>query len=282
MNNNSHAAEPQLKGTITRRVSGEIQVIARTGQLLRRFAQSPRPIKATDVAADLGLGRATAHRYLSSLAAAGFLQREEDGYVLGPLLITLGVQARTGLGVLEIADRHVQQLSTEIGETVVVGVWGGLGAVVASSHEPEHRFMRISVRVGTTLPLSAAQTIVFLAFLEDRVLVDQLLQRVDELTQSDLRSQIELVRRSGFIINETVTQGVRVLAAPVFDGSARICATLAIVGTVQTVPDDVGCGHMLGLLSTAERLSRELGYLDELPFRVHRVGGSIKAPEMTS
>jgi len=74
--------------------AGDIQVIARSAQLLRLFSTTQRSLRVSDVGPESGLQRTTVHRYLSSMANAGLLERDNDGgYRLGPLLVQLGTVA---------------------------------------------------------------------------------------------------------------------------------------------------------------------------------------------
>jgi DNA-binding IclR family transcriptional regulator len=247
--------------------AGDIQVVARCAQVLRLFSTTQRSLRIADVAAELELQRSTVHRYLSSMTKAGFLERDDDGlYRLGPLLVQLGTIALRGLRVLETAEPHMQALTHEFDETAVIAVWGGLGPVVARVQEPVDRLVNISVRVGSQLPIEAAQTQVFLAFNSDRSVEQRLLSQLPELRRRRVTEQIAAVRREGYIVSSEVIQGIRALAVPVFDSQGAVCATLAVIGTVSGIADPPPATLVLALLRTAESMSRELGFLGPLPF----------------
>jgi len=247
--------------------AGDIQVIARSAQLLRLFSTTQRSLRVSDVGPESGLQRTTVHRYLSSMANAGFLERDNDGgYRLGPLLVQLGTVALRGLRVLEIAGPHCQELADEARETAVLAVWGGLGPVVARVHEATDRLVNISIRIGSQLPLEAAQSVVFLAFMTDVSIEARLLSQLPETRRREIKLQIETVRREGYMVSSQVVQGIRAIAAPVFDGRGDVCATVAILGTVNGISDGERSGLLLALARTAERLSRDLGWMGNLPF----------------
>lgn len=250
--------------------SVDIQVIARAAQVLRLFSSTQRCLRVADASAELGLQRTTIHRYLTSLTNAGFLERDGDGsFRLGPLLVQLGTVALRGLRVLEVAGPYVQQLADEGDETAVLAVWGGLGSVVARVHEPVDRLVNISVRVGSALPLEAAQSLVFLAFLSDPTIEQRLLAQLPDVRRREIRDQLVAVRREGYIVSSQVVQGIRAIAAPVYDGNGAICATVAVLGTVSSIPDQGRTGLVLALLRTAARLSEVLGHTAPLPFEHH-------------
>ena len=258
--------------------AGDIQVIGRCAQVLRRFSTNQRSLRIAEVAAELDLQRSTVHRYLSSMANAGFLERDAEGlYRLGPLLVQLGTIALRGLRVLEIADSYAHELADETQETNVIAVWGGLGPVVARVHEPADRLVNISVRAGSQLPIEAAQSMIFLAFMTDRSIEQRLLSQLPDLRRRRVAERIEAVRREGFIVSSEVVQGIRALAAPVLDSTGAICATIAMIGTVNGIPEPPPTRLVSALLETAQRLSRELGFAGALPFEA-----SLKANQNVS
>lgn len=247
-------------------VGGDIQVIARCGQILRLFSTTQRSLRIADVAAELDLQRTTVHRYLSSMANADLLERDQDSsYRLGPLLVQLGTVALRGLRVLEIADPYLRRLANDTNETAVLAVWGGVGPVVARVHEAETRIVNIVVRVGSPLPLEAAQSQVFLAFFKDPSAAQRLLAQ--NASRREIEAGLEAARRDGYLMSSQVAQGIRAIAVPVFDGHNDICATVALVGTVAGIPDTPNSGMVQALASSAGRLSRELGYAGPLPFQ---------------
>lgn len=253
--------------TSVERLSGDIQVIGRCGHLLRLFSTTQASLRVADVEAALGLQRTTAHRYLTSMANAGFLEREDDGsFALGPLLVQLGTVALRGQRVLELAGPYMQQLADDADATVVLSLWGGLGAVVARMCEASDRLVNISIRVGSPLPLEAAQTRVFLAFLGDPMVEQRLLAQLPDARRREITEQLEDVRREGYIVSDEVVRGIRAIAAPVIDGHGEVCATLAIICMVGGMPERPPSRLVVALMRTAERLSRQLGYADEPPY----------------
>jgi len=237
----------------------DIQVITRCAQVVRMFSSESRTVRVAQVASELGVGRTTAHRYLASLANAGFLERDGDrGYGLGPLLAHVGTLALNEFGVVEIADPYLRDLADVAEETAVLSVWAGRRPVVVRSHEPENRVLNISIRVGRTLNLDAAQAAVFLAYRRDQI--DPLLEQLDEPQAERVRRRIDDVRRTGVAMSDTINVGVRVIAAPILDREGMIVATVAIIGTVHTLSPDLNSGKVLALRDTAARLSSALGF----------------------
>lgn len=240
---------------------GDIQVVGRCAQVLRMFSYDNRAVRVTDVATELGVGRTTAHRYLASLANAGFLERDDArGYGLGPLLAHVGTLALNGLGVVEIADPYLHDLADTADETSVLCVWSGRSPVVVRSHQPEKRVLNLSIRVGRALSLDAAQAAVFLAHLPDRARTARLIDQLDTVQAERTRARVDDVTRNGVAVSDTINVGTRAIAAPVFGRDGTITATVGIIGTVHTLPHDLNSGKVLALRDTAARLSAALGH----------------------
>lgn len=252
---------------VAERENGDIQVIARCAQILRAI-EPGSPLRLSSLAAELGMGRSTAHRYLTSMSNAGFLERVGDGeYTLGPLLVELGTMALNALHVVEAAGAIMRQLAEDAQETVVMSVWGGFGPVVTRTETPD-KLIQVGVRVGSRLPLDAAQTTVFLAFLEDRRSVENLLSMVPD-RRRDIETTMAQVRDEGIAISSGFIAGLRTIAVPVLDGRG-IAASLAIVGTTSGVPELREAAMAQALAGAAESLSRQLGFIGDYPYRLEQ------------
>lgn len=241
---------------------GDIQVIARCAHILRQLEPGCR-LRLTPLAAELGIGRSTLHRYLSSMANVDLLERVGEGeYAPGPLLAQLGTMALNSLHVVETAGPAMRQLRDAVQESVVLSVWGGIGPVVTKVETPD-KLIQVFVRVGSQLPIDAAQTRLFLAFLSDRQRVQRVLSLVPD-RRPDLEQQIAAAVHDGIAIVSRIVEGMRAVAVPVLD-SRGIIASLAVVGTVAAVPDDPQSGIARALIETGQSLSRQQGYTAAYP-----------------
>ncbi|NMR21353.1 IclR family transcriptional regulator [Cellulomonas fimi] len=251
-----------MAGGTERENGADIQVISRCAHILRQLEPGSR-LRLGPLAAELGIGRSSLHRYLSSMANVDLLERVGDGeYAPGPLLAQLGTMALSSMHVLDQAGPAMRQLSDAVHESVVLSVWGGVGPVVTRV-ETADKLVQVLVRVGSQLPIDAAQTLVFLAFLDDRRVVDRLLSLVPD-RRAELEKDIAQVAQDGVVIVSRIVEGLRTIAVPVFD-SRRITASLAVIGTTAALPDDVRGGVAHALIETAAGLSDQLGFAGPHP-----------------
>jgi DNA-binding IclR family transcriptional regulator len=249
--------QPAKKPVIGR--GSTIQVIERLASVLEVFAGSGRQMKVRDLATALHMRRSTAHRYLASLARAGFLRAEGEGaYALGHLLIQLGAAAVAGVQIVDLAENYLSQLAEEAQETAVLSLWAGNCPVVVRVREPQAKLVQLHIRLGAMLPLDSAQGHLYLAFHPDRVRVRQLLAQFPEGQRREMERGIADARKNGVFVNSRVAEGIRAVAVPVFDHEL-IAGTIAFVGTLASVPADPDSGLAQALKNTAQRLSRDLG-----------------------
>lgn len=244
------------------REGADIQVIARCAQILRQLEPGSR-LKLAPLAKELGIGRSTLHRYLNSMVNADLIERVGEGeYAPGPLLAQLGTMALNSLHVVEAAGVAMQDLAAEVGHTVVLSVWGGLAPVVTRVEFPD-QLIQVLVRVGSSLPLNAAQTRVFLAFLQDTRTVERLLALVPE-RRVEIETDMARAQTEGFVVFSGSVVGLSTIAVPVFNARG-IAATLAIIGTDPSVlgPDQAVLAGRLG--EVAHEVSRQLGFDGDYP-----------------
>lgn len=238
-----------------------IQTVQRAALILDSFTVSKPHMSLNEITARLGASKATAHRYTKALRAANLLRYDERTalYSLGPQVLTLAASARAGLPIVSAAEPYMEQLVIDVGETVVLSVWDGESPTVIRSADNTDHLIRISVRTGSRLdPVASAQGRVFCAFLPEEQLpnLPRLIRKHPEL-----RDELESIREHGLSVNSPAINGVRTIAAPIFEGDTLVAA-MAIVGTTVSVPDDVSSEMAGALVETTRALSMRLGNND--------------------
>jgi DNA-binding IclR family transcriptional regulator len=195
------------------------------------------------------------------MANSGLLRRLDDGsFTPGPLLARTGTLALGGGDLsYEVLTQALRQLTITTRLTAVRSVWNELAPVVVQTEEadtPAH----VTVRVGTRLPLTAAQTLVFMAFTRDASLVERMLALVADPERETLQAQIRTIVDQGIFIGGRVTSGVRTIAAPVLGPDGTIVMSVALVGTEGSVPTALGSRETRDLAAVVADLSARLGY----------------------
>jgi DNA-binding IclR family transcriptional regulator len=235
-----------------------IQTVQRAALILDSFTVSQPHLSLNEITSRLGASKATAHRYTKALRAANLLRYDERTalYSLGPQVLTLAASARAGLPIITVAEPYMGQLLKAVDETVVLSVWDGETATVVRSADNTDHIIRIGVRTGARLDLTnSAQGRVFCAYLPAGQVpgLPKLVRQSPELEQ-----ELASIREHGLSVNSPAINGVRSIAAPIFEGGV-IVAAMAIVGTAVGVPSEVDSPMANALLEMTRALSERLG-----------------------
>jgi DNA-binding IclR family transcriptional regulator len=219
------------------------QSVERAARLLSLFSVEEPELSLAELTARLETSKATAHRYATALRRAGLLRLSAGGYTLGPRVVELAATALAGLRIVKVAGPYLERLVSEVNETAVLSIWDGEAPVVVRVDDNTDRLVRINVRTGSRLPLDSAQGKVFRAFLGDE------------------SNELAEIRREGVAFTARVVEGIAALGAPIFQGD-EIAATMALVGTTASIPDEPGSEMATRLRETAAALTAELGFVE--------------------
>ncbi len=219
--------------------SYNITSLQRGLSLLSMFAKAEDGLGAARLAQISGLPVSTLHRFLVNLESAGYLTCDSEGnYHLGIACVSLGQAAIGQMDMRALSRPFLQELNHQTRETVHLTVRHGLSAVyVEKLDSPEP--VRIYSRIGATVPLHCtAIGKVLLAYMpeaeQSQVLELLDLKRFTPNTVGslqELRAQLLRVRRNGHALDlEEHEMHIRCLAAPVWDHSGAVNASLSITG----------------------------------------------------
>ncbi|MEF2145487.1 MAG: IclR family transcriptional regulator [Desulfovibrionaceae bacterium] len=214
--------------------------------------------------------KGTLQRILRTLEELGYVRQIERGgtYALTLKFHKLGNQIVAQSNMVSLVQPILQKLRDRVDETVNLSVLSGVDMVVVYQKTSNHALQMDSI-VGTSFPayLSASGK-VFLAFLPE----EELRSFIKELRRSNasvntekinfLYREIESAREKGIGMDfEELFKGIRCIAAPVFDDSGQIIATISC--SVPTV-----------------RLDRALAQklLEEIPLAAAEASKLFEAP----
>ena len=249
--------------------SYNITALQRGLSLLSMFAKAEDGLGAARLAQISGLPVSTLHRFLVNLESAGYLTCDSAGnYHLGIACVSLGQAAIGRMDVRALSRPFLQELNHQTRETVHLTVRHGLSAVyVDKLDSPEP--VRIFSRIGATVPLHCtAIGKILLAYMpeaeQSQVLELLDLKRFTPNTVGslqELRAQLQRVRRNGHALDlEEHEMHIRCLAAPVWDHSGAVNASLSITGPAVRMTIS-RLRELAPLVQAAgEGISREMGY----------------------
>lgn len=233
-------------------------------------AKAQQEVGVSEIAASLGLAKASIFRHTRTLVERGFLIQNPSTarYGLGMKLHVLGTAAYNRIDLLSVSRPIMMKLRDETSLTIHLASFTEAGVVVVESIHGT-AVMEIALRVGTEFPFHAtSQGRVGMAFRADiaEAVKGQTRQQVTPSTITDwskLEEIVALVRKDGYslVLGETImsTYGFSV---PIFDMSEQCVAALTLVGSVQFPPKD---SYRLAIAEAGKRISSALGYFGKYP-----------------
>jgi len=209
-----------------------IQSVERVSQILSLFDQATPRLSVAMVSERVGLNRTTAHRYLLSLQSSGFLDRTNAP---GPVLDQLSTVISARKKVLAFAPGIMRELSDATRMTVALSILGRTGPIIALVEEAAAGAAFVSVRTGSILTASSAQSRVLVAFQSDQSAIERHLSNLSDAAARAESQELARVRKQRLARAEVAGTGLAAIAAPVFGGS-DVEAAIAVLGTSAAVP----------------------------------------------
>jgi IclR family KDG regulon transcriptional repressor len=248
--------------------SGGVHSVHLAIDVLEAVAFSDDELGVTQIAERLNMTKGSVHRHLQTLVERGYLAQNSttSRYAIGPKSRLLARHAPDA-DLVYLAEGPMRQLRDALGHPIVLSEMTPRGALVLhklSGTAP----IEIGVRPGSELTFHAsAQGKVMLAFaprpLQTRVLAQPLQRFTDKSIVSVRRIEQELleIARLGFAsAPEESMLGLNAVAAPIFDAQDACIASVAIVGSIQFLPEKPRPSDVAQLIEAARQISRKLGH----------------------
>lgn len=225
-----------------------VQTLRRGLAVLDYMAETPEPVRATDVAERFALDKANASRLLTTLQDSGWVRRRDDKrYVLRPKFKTDGGDSLESLLALRKRTHSLLESLVEIsGECAHMAVCVG-EKVWYVDKVASPQVLRVDHPIGALAPLHrTALGKVFLAF-GQRPLPGQMEQFTSRtLIDADaVEANLREARHNGFASDdEEFSPGVRCVAAPIRRTGGSTVAAVGLSGPSVRVDarklDDLG------------------------------------------
>jgi IclR family pca regulon transcriptional regulator len=252
--------------TVTRD-SDFVQSLERGLAVICAFDRDHSELTLSEVAAATGVTRATARRFLLTLARLGYVRSDGRFFSLTPRVMELGYAYLSSLSLPEVAEPHLKALVAEVNESSSVSVLDGQD-VVYIARVPFSRIMTVAISVGTRFPAYATSMgRVLLAALPeadvDAYLAGVRMERITPRTiasEPALRAELTKVRTQGFaLVDQELEEGLRAVAAPIRDRAGAIVAALNVSTHASRMSLENMRRQLLPpLLAAAARISADL------------------------
>ena len=245
--------------------------VERTLSILETVAQSEHGLSNSDLSRRLKIPKSSASYILRVLERRGYLLRDEGGkYRMGLKLVTLTTGALAHLDVREVAKPILETFlqKSRLPEAHLAVLDNGR-AVYVEKVEAQNSFIKMDIWVGHRLPVhtTAIGKALVSHLSEEEVLRLLDLRGMEKKTRKSITSpqkflrELEKVRKYGFAVDdEENADGVRCVAAPIFDASGKVTASLG-TSTVIMQLDEAHLPKIVKLVQeAAARVSEQLGF----------------------
>ncbi len=238
-------------------------------RLLKEFSAEEPEMGITVLARRLQLAKSTVHRLASTLVAEGFLEQNptSERYRLGLSLFALGTLVRRRMDVSREALPYLHQLRDRTGESVHLAVIEGSEIMYLFNLESQQA---IGVRsyLGLRKPaFCTSEGRALLAFSSPAVLSHIVKKGLTAHTPKTITEPAALhkvlaeVKLSGYALDDGESEeGMRGLAAPVWDASGAVIAAVGLAGPVSRLSKKSLRSFTPWVIAAAHGISERLGY----------------------
>ena len=216
-----------------------ITALSRGLSILEAFDEANPKLGLANLAKKTGLSKSTVFRLLHTLRTLGYIipVANENKYTLGPKVLGLGFAVLSSLGLREIAEPYLLELSRLTQETVNLAVPDGWKLIYIERIKTQ-QIVNINLHVGSRLELYNTALGRVLAAFQDEAWLCQYLEYLEQIPEAEsywkgkgrkLLGILEEVRRNDFAVNnEELTPGLRSVAAPVRDRAEKVAGAVNI------------------------------------------------------
>jgi IclR family acetate operon transcriptional repressor len=222
-----------------------VQALDRGMVLLRRLSDSPG-MTLSELAAAEGEAPATVYRVLMTLQSHGIVESEEPGQIwhVGGGAFRIGSAFLRRTKVVERARQPMDRLMRDTGETANLGI-ESRDEVLFLSQVETHEAIRAFFAPGTKSPMhvSGIGKALLAWYAEDRarkILARQGLKGFTALSitsEETLFDDLTKTRERGYAVDDQErAEGMRCVAAPIFNAHAEPVAGLSVSGPAFRLP----------------------------------------------
>jgi DNA-binding IclR family transcriptional regulator len=248
--------------------TGQRGALATGLRTLELLVSSHTPIGVTEIADQLDLDKANAHRTLAALVRLGYVEQDQSTrrYAATVKVVELARSVLDSRDLTVVAAPHLKSLWAASGENTHLAVLAGDHVVYVSMLNGT-TLLSVNAAIGQSGPLHCTATGKSMVANLPRGIAEGLMRGIDYetftpntiATPEALDKELAQVRATGYAVDEREYHpSVRCVAAPVF-GIGGVMAALGISAAADRLDADRLRVMAPIVVDTAARISRELG-----------------------
>ncbi|MFD0697743.1 IclR family transcriptional regulator [Paenibacillus sp. GCM10027628] len=240
-------------------------------RLLKLFTVKTPEKRLSELASELGLGKSTTSRLLSTLLSEGFVFQDPvtHKYRLGQRIVSLyNVMVMTYMDLSEAASPIIERLARETSETLLVAVLEE-NEVAYIHQEGGSKKENTAAFVGGRNPVHCTSSGKMLLAFQNEPELSKILNRPlikytsQTLTDpSELKEQLKLIREQDYCVSigEFIDNTVSI-SSPIRDSSGQVISALTLMGPTQRLDENRIVSYTHKVVKTAREISRQFGFI---------------------
>ncbi len=253
-----------------------VQSINRALKIVDEVSKSHETgLSLSEISEKLKLPVSTVYRIVQNLVNWQYLTESAGGnYVLGFSLLTLGHIVQSNLALASIARKYMEELSRQTSETIYLAMLDRFSSEIIYIEKIESlRNVKLSAGIGSHNPIHATANGKSLVcrFSKDKIremLGKKGMPPLTPKTITDVEQfidEVEQLKQKGFALDDLEHEpGVRCVAAPIFDYTGNVVASISISGIESNMDLDLINNNYGKLVKeTALKISQQMGYRGE-------------------
>ncbi len=253
---------------------GSLKTLLKGLKALEAVCRNRDGLKQAELAVMLGVDRSTALRILNTMTTAGYLFRDDGGRYRPTMKIPrLSHMILEEMEIRRYARGYLEEITQQTGLSSHLAILSN-NQVIYVDGEEGRGVIKVNAGIGNTAPVHCSATGKTLAAYLEESALKRLIQcseckasptryTANTITNfSELQKELSETRKRGYAVdNEEYEQGIKCIAAPIFDFTGEIVATIGVSGTVSKI-EETGIGPLAAELKrTAAEISSKLGYV---------------------
>ena len=222
------------------------QSVHKVLRVIEALSTCPEPVRLKDLAAMVGYPESSTLRLLKTLLANGYVSQNEETqkYFLTFKIVQIGSRVQSHFSLSELVRPYLQRLSMDCAESVCLAIEeNGEGVYIDKQDGPDKQ-LQILHYIGKRAPMycTGMGKNLLMNYTETEIrnrFAGQVFQKftpntvgsVDELIQ-----RVNTARERGYALDDEECElGVRCIAAPIFDFSGKVVASISISGPTSRI-----------------------------------------------
>ncbi len=247
-----------------------VQSIDRAVAILDCFSEEKKELRLSEISERLGLNKSTVHGIISTLKYHGFISQDEETqkYKLGIRFVEFGDLVINSMNIRNAAMPVIDAVCERIEETVHIAMLDGLDVVWIEKRECT-KSIKTSTKIGARLPAyTTADGKIIICYQNKDKIKNYLPKRIPQYTKNTITNKgefikkLEEMKKNGYAIdNEEYVEGLKCVAAPIFDHNGKVRFSLSTTGPAFRMDEERIKELIVIIKEAANEISHRIGYM---------------------